>query len=175
MTDLRYPVGPFQHRPDATAADRAGWIDEIRGAPALLRDAVRGLDDARLDTPYRDGGWTVRQVVHHLPDSHMNAYVRFRLALTEENPTIRPYAEALWAGLADARSAPVDLSLRLLDALHERLVLLLESLQPADWARPLSHPERGPLDVDTLLQMYAWHGRHHVAHITGLRERSGWR
>jgi hypothetical protein len=105
----------------------------------------------------------------------MNAYVRFRLALTEENPTIRPYAEALWAGLADARSAPVDLSLRLLDALHERLVLLLESLQPADWARTLSHPERGPLDVDTLLQMYAWHGRHHVAHITGLRERSGWR
>lgn len=174
MTDLRYPVGPFQPISAATAADRARWIDEIRVAPARLRDAVRGLDDAQLDNPYREGGWTVRQVVHHLPDSHMNAYVRFRLALTEENPTIRPYAEALWAGLPDARAAPVDLSLGLLDALHARLVLLLESLEPRDWSRSLNHPERGPLDVDALLQMYAWHGRHHVAHVTGLRERKGW-
>ena len=174
MTDLRYPVGPFQHRPNASAADRAGWIDEIRGAPALLRDAVRGLDDARLDTPYRDGGWTVRQVVHHLPDSHMNAYVRFRLALTEEAPTIRPYAEARWAELEDARTLPPDVSLALLDALHDRWVTLLRSLPDDAWSRTLNHPESGVHTLDWLLALYAWHGRHHVAHVTSLRERMGW-
>jgi hypothetical protein len=174
MTDLRYPVGRFVRRADSAAVDRTGWIEDIRSAPGQLRDALRGLDDSRLDTPYREGGWTVRQVVHHLPDSHMNAYIRFRLTLTEEEPTIRPYAEALWAELPDASSAPIDISLDLLDALHRRLVLLLESLGPADWGRRLRHPENGVLDLDTLLQMYAWHGRHHVAHITGLRERMEW-
>ena len=174
MEDLRYPVGRFDPRLPLAEADRKAAIDSIAATPARLREAVAGLSDAQLDTPYRDGGWTVRQVVHHVPDSHLNAYVRFKLALTEDAPTIRPYHEELWSELADGRSAPVDVSLELLDALHTRWLLLLRSLSDADFARPLVHPEMGPLTIATLVRMYEWHGRHHVAHITALRQRSGW-
>lgn len=174
MTDLRYPVGRLTYDNDVTEEKRRTWIRQIADTPGALRAAVAGLDDAQLDTPYRPGGWTVRQVLHHVPDSHMNAYIRFKLALTEENPTIRPYDEAAWAAVADtARTDPL-VSLALLDALHQRWVILLDSMKPEDFARPLLHPENGPMTMDRLLQMYAWHGRHHVAHITELRRREGW-
>lgn len=174
-TDLRYPNGPFQASETLAPPARASAIDRIAATPAKLRAAVAGLGPSQLDTPYRPGGWTVRQVVHHVPDSHLNAYVRFRLALTEREPTIRPYDQEGWALLADARSAPVDVSLALLDALHVRWVALLQTLDAADWGRRLVHPESGVLTLDGLLAMYAWHGDHHVAHITGLRTREGWR
>jgi hypothetical protein len=168
--DLRYPTGKFHFDPDVTADTRAAAIAAIRETPAALRAAVRGLDDARLDTPYRPGGWTVRQLVHHVPESHMNAFIRFKLALTEENPTIKPYNEDAWAKLKDV-SSPVEPSLALLDALHQRWVTLLDRMGREDFSRPLQHPERGPLTLDYMLQMYAWHGRHHVAHVTALRAR----
>ena len=175
MEDPRYPIGRFAPQTDATPQARALRIAQIGAAPAALRAALAGLPEARLDTPYREGGWTVRQLVHHVADSHLNAYTRFRLALTEDRPTIRPYDEAAWAELADARDAPVELSLALLDALHARWVLLLEAVSPADWDREVVHPEHGrALSLDTLLQLYAWHGRHHVAHVTALRGRAGW-
>jgi uncharacterized damage-inducible protein DinB len=173
-TDPRFPTGPFTFNPDVTPEMRRASIAAIREAPAALRAAVRGLTDAQLNTPYRDGGWTVRQVVHHVPESHMNAFIRFKLGLTEENPTIKPYKEAAWANLADVQRVPVDTSLALLDALHERWVTLLELLKAEDFARPVQHPEYGPMTLDKLLQMYAWHGRHHVAHVTTLRDREGW-
>ena len=173
MPDPRYPIGPFTHHP-GSAADHAAWIDDIAALPARLREAVAGLDEAQLDTPYRPGGWTVRQVVHHLADSHINSYVRFRLALTESNPTIKPYEERVWAALPDARSADVAVSLTLLDALHARWVQLLRSLHEPDFAKTIHHPEAGTLDLDCLTAMYAWHSRHHVAHVTELRKREGW-
>lgn len=173
MTDLSYPIGRWQRERSLDPQQRAARIGEIAAAPAALRRAVAGLEPEQLDTPYRPAGWTVRQVVHHVPDSHLNAYVRLRLALTEDNPTIRPYDEKLWAQLPDARAEP-EVSLLLLDALHRRWVLLLEALPPADFARPLHHLEMGDLTVDELLSLYAWHGRHHVAHVTALRERKGW-
>ncbi|HEU4801035.1 MAG TPA: bacillithiol transferase BstA [Gemmatimonadales bacterium] len=173
-SDPRYPIGPW-HWPDAVpAADRARLIQEIADAPSQMRAAVEGLDDAQLDTPYRDGGWTLRQVVHHLPDSHVNSYTRFRLALTEEQPTIRAYREERWAELPDARTLPPGVSLALLDALHERWVVLLRSMTDADFARELVHPEHGVIPLDKMLAMYAWHGRHHVAHVTTLRSQRGW-
>jgi hypothetical protein len=175
MEDLRYPIGKFTADPEVTDAKRPRWIEEIAATPASLRAAVAGLSDARLDTPYRPGGWTVRQVVHHLPDSHLNAYVRFKLALTEAEPTVKTYEEAAWAELSDGRSGPVELSLGLLETLHGRWVLLLRAMSPTDFGRTLRHPELGRVNLDTYLQMYAWHGRHHVAHITSLRERMGWR
>lgn len=171
MTDLRYPVGKLTDDPDITDGKRTAWIRQIAEAPAALRAAVHGLTDAHLDTPYRPDGWTVRQVVHHVPDSHMNAYVRFKWALTEDTPTIKPYDEAAWATLADTRLTPVAVSLDLLDAIHRRLIVLLESLKPEDFARSLTHPVNGPMTIDRLLQVYAWHGRHHVAHVTELRKR----
>jgi uncharacterized damage-inducible protein DinB len=174
MDDLRYPVGKLTYDSDVTPGKRTAWIRQIAETPAALRAAVRGLADAQLDLPYRPGGWSVRQVVHHVPDSHMNAFVRFKLALTEPNPTIKPYNEAEWAKLADVKLTPVETSLDILDALHRRWVLLLESMQPEDFARPLMHPENGPMTLDRLLQMYAWHGRHHVAHITSVRQREKW-
>jgi uncharacterized damage-inducible protein DinB len=173
--DLRFPIGRFLAPVALTAEDRARLIGEIRDTPARLHDVIAGLSEQRLDTPYRPGGWTVRQVVHHLPDSHMNGYTRFRLALTEEQPTIKPYDEARWAELADARSGPVDVSLGLLAALHTRWVALLESLQAEQWALAYRHPDMGVVSLGTALALYAWHGRHHVAHVTRLRERSGWR
>ena len=174
-TDPRFPTGPFTFNPDVTPEMRRASIAAIRATPAALRAAVRGLTDAQLNTPYRDGGWTVRQVVHHVPESHMNAFIRFKLGLTEDNPTIKPYNEAAWARLDDVQRVPVDTSLALLDALHERWVTLLESIKTEDFARPVQHPEYGPMTLDKLLQMYAWHGRHHVAHVTTLRDREGWR
>jgi len=171
--DLRFPVGKFQRLDNITDAQRRGFIDAIAETPARLKAAVAGLNDQQLDTPYRPGGWTVRQVVHHLPDSHLNSIVRFKLALTENEPTIKPYDEARWAELADAK-APIDVSIQLLEALHGRWVLLLNSLTPEDWQRTFRHPERGTMTLNDTLQLYAWHGRHHVAHITALRERNGW-
>jgi hypothetical protein len=173
MSDPRYPIGRFEHRP-GSPTDHAAWIADIAALPTRLREAVAGLNEAQLDTPYRPGGWTVRQVVHHLADSHVNSYVRFRLALTESNPTIRPYEERDWAELPDARTADVAVSLTLLEALHDRWVRLLRSLDEKDFRRTLHHPEAGTLDIDYLTDMYAWHSRHHVAHVTELRKREGW-
>ncbi len=172
--DLRYPIGAFQFPSAVTESQRLVWIDEIAAAPAALRSAVAGLSDEQLDTPYRPGGWTVRQVVHHVPDSHMHSYIRLRLALTEADPLIKPYAEDRWAELPDARTAPVEISLQLLDALHDRWVRLLRSLKNEDWPRTFRHPERGTVTLEKNLALYAWHGRHHVAHVTNLRQRNRW-
>jgi hypothetical protein len=174
VSDLAYPIGTFVWDGPSSAADRARRIEEIAAAPAALRRAVAGLTDAQLDTPYRPGGWTVRQVAHHVPDSHVNAYVRFKLAVTEDLPTIKPYDEAAWAELGDVKAVPVATSLALLDALHERWVALLRSLGETDWARPFRHPDLGVVPLEKNLALYAWHGRHHVAHVTALRERMGW-
>jgi uncharacterized damage-inducible protein DinB len=174
MSDLRYPIGPFTFDPAVSPELRRTCIRQIAEAPAALRTAVGRLNDSQIETPYRPGGWTVRQVVHHVPESHMNAYIRFKLALTEDNPTIKPYDEAAWALVADTAKTPIDASLRLMDALHQRWVILLESMQPGEFSRGLQHPERGPMTLDMVLQLYAWHGRHHVAHITELRKREGW-
>ena len=175
MTDLRFPTGRFAPKGAAlTAAERERHIRSIEGHPAAMRAAVAGLDDEQLDTPYRDGGWTVRQVVHHVADSHVNSYQRFKLAMTEDHPRIRTYEQSAWAETHEARTAPVEVSLALLEALHRRWALLLRSLEPADFARTLDHPEIGSITVDYLLEIYGWHGPHHVAHVTGLRERRGW-
>ena len=175
---LKYPVGPCSYRPSANAEERRAWIDELAACPANLRAAVAGLDARQLDTPYRSGGWTVRQVVHHVPDSHLNAYVRFKLALTEDTPVIKPYDEAAWAKLADTAATPIEVSLDLLERLHTRWVVLLEAMTETDFARRFHHPESGTMSpamsLDTYLSGYAWHSRHHVAHITRLRSRMGW-
>lgn len=174
MADLRYPVGPFVAPTSLSAAQRAAAITTLAEFPARMRLATAGLTDQQLDTPYRPDGWTVRQVVHHTADSHMHAYARLKFALSEENPTIKPYAEEVWAEMTDARTAPVSLSLDLLDALHARLVLLLRSLDTAAFARTLFHPERGAMSIDHYLALYEWHSRHHTAHVTALRDREGW-
>jgi hypothetical protein len=173
--DFRYPVGKFQWDGTATDESRRRAIEEIAAAPGHARSAVLGLSPAQLDTPYRPEGWTVRQVVHHLADSHMNAFIRFRLALTENEPTIKPYNENLWSQLADSRELDPAVSLALLEPLHHRWVTMLRAMKPADFARTLNHPEMGVGSLDRTLAMYAWHGRHHVAHITSLRERQGWK
>ena len=174
MADLRYPIGKFSYEESSTAERKRELLDQIAQAPANLRAAVKGLSDAQLDTPYRPGGWSVRQVVHHVPESHMNSYIRFKLALTEDEPTIKPYAEDRWAELSDVGSTPVETSLCLLDCLHQRWMKLLSSLTAEQWKRRFRHPEFGVMTLDKTLAMYAWHGRHHVAHITSLRERDGW-
>jgi uncharacterized damage-inducible protein DinB len=175
MVDLRYPIGPFRFEGDSGPERRALWIDQIAEAPAHLRAAVSGLIPDQLDTPYRDQGWTVRQVVHHLPDSHLNAYTRVKLALTEDEPTIKPYDQERWAELPDAKTAPIEPSLTLLECLHRRGVLLLRSLTPAEFRRRFHHPEQDrSMGLDEVLAHYAWHGRHHVAQITSLRTRMGW-
>lgn len=178
--DLRYPIGKLAWNRTgegllASEAERQQWLADIEQTPARLRAAVAGLTEAQLDTPYRPGGWTVRQLVHHLADSHINSYVRFRLALTEDEPTIKPYNQDLWANLSDARTAPIESSLALLDNLHQRWVLLLRSMKPEDFARTLKHPESGRATLEKNLAVYAWHGKHHIAHIEGLKERSGWK
>lgn len=174
--DLRYPVGRFEFGEETLSEERRDeLIKQIEATPARLREAVSGLTAEQLDTPYRPGGWTVRQVVHHLPDSHLNSYVRFKLALTEREPTIKPYDEAAWADLEDSVATPVEVSLGLLESLHSRWVVLLRSLAPEDLARTFRHPELGSVSLGKNIALYAWHGRHHVAHITGLRERMGWR
>jgi uncharacterized damage-inducible protein DinB len=172
--DLRYPVGPFKFEGNLLPEQRQTLIDEIAATPEQMRAAVSGLSDEQLETPYRPDGWTVRQVVHHVPDSHMNSYCRFKLALTEEHPTIRAYDENLWANTDDALKAPVEVSLDLLEALHRRWVLFLRSFDDKDFERTFNHPELGTVSVDKNVALYAWHGRHHVAHITSLRERNGW-
>ncbi len=173
-TDLRYPVGEFAAPVALTPADRLAAISTLAELPARMRLAIAGLDDAQLDTPYRPDGWTVRQVVHHTADSHTHAYIRLKFALSEDNPTIKPYAEAVWAEMLDARTAPVSWSLDLLEALHGRLVLMLRSLDTAAFARTLYHPERGGMTVDHYLALYDWHSCHPTAHITSLRARNGW-
>jgi hypothetical protein len=173
--DLRYPIGQFRYEAEPDQHRREQWIEEIAATPANLRAVVAGLSSHQLDTPYRDGGWTVRQVVHHLPDSHLNAYTRIKLALTEDVPVIKPYEEARWAELPDGRAAPIELSLNLLESLHHRWVLLLRQLTPADFRRRFMHPEHGrPIELQETLALYAWHGRHHVAHIASLRRRMAW-
>jgi hypothetical protein len=175
MSDLRYPIGQFQWEGELTQGRRTQWIGEIAEAPAGFRAAVAGLNTTQVDTPYRPGGWTVRQVVHHVPDSHLNAYTRFKLALTEDQPTIKPYEEARWAELRDTQSVSLEVSLALLDALHHRWVGLLRSLSLADYRRTYKHPEHGRIfSLGEALGIYAWHGRHHTAHITALRAREGW-
>ena len=174
MNDLRFPVGKFTYDGPPSEQQKQQFLDEIAQTPAKLRGAVRGLSESQLDTPYRPDGWTVRQVVHHVPDSHLNSYVRFKLALTEDDPTIKPYAEDRWAELADTKATPVEVSLTLLDSLHDRWVRLLRSLTPEEWKRTFRHPELGPMTLEKTLALYAWHGRHHVAHITELRKRMSW-
>jgi hypothetical protein len=172
--DLRYPVGEFRFPESVSAQELAVFLDQIAETPARMRAAIDGLSDSQLDTPYRTGGWTVRQLAHHVPDSHINSYTRFRLALTEDNPVIKPYEEARWAELSDARTMPVEPSLLLLESLHARWVPLLRSLSDMDWKRTFRHPDLGPVRLEQNAALYAWHGRHHVAHITSLRERMGW-
>jgi uncharacterized damage-inducible protein DinB len=172
--DVRFPVGNYQMPKEVTPALRQTAIGEIADVPVKLRAAAAGLNDAQLDTPYRDGGWTVRQVVHHVADSHINAYIRWRFALTESEPTIKPYEEANWAKLEDAQNAPPEVSLKLLESLHERWVRLLRSLNPADFSRTFRHPDHGVRTLDWMLFLYAWHGRHHTAHITELRKLKNW-
>lgn len=174
-TDLRYPIGKFQQQQTITDQQRSECIQHIADAPAKLRAAVHGLNKQQCDTPYRDGGWTVRQVVHHLPDSHLNAYIRFKLALTEDTPTAKTYQENLWAELYDARTAPMETSITLLESLHTRWAIFLRSLSSTDFTRAFNHPDHGIMNLDFLVQLYAWHGKHHIAHITSLKERMGWK
>lgn len=174
IADTRYPIGRFQPAPFTNAEQRKTLLDQIADAPNCLRDAVAGLTPAQIETPYREGGWRVRQVVHHVPDSHMNAFLRTKFALTEDTPTIKPYDEAAWAKLADVDATPIAVSLDLVDSLHQRWMTLLTSLDENQFRRTFVHPEYGTVTIDWLVQLYAWHGRHHVAHITSLRERKGW-
>ena len=170
--DMKYPISTFQYD-EITSSITSVWINEIENLPRLLRDAVKDLDNDQLDTAYRSGGWTVRQVIHHLADSHMNAYVRFKLALTEENPVIKPYDEAKWAELSDY-NLPIDTSLLLLENLHQRWTTLLRSLTPVDMEKTFIHPDSGEVSVGENIGIYAWHGKHHLAHITSLCNRKGW-
>ncbi|PLT29282.1 YfiT family bacillithiol transferase [Peribacillus deserti] len=171
--DMKYPIGNFQFDGEITNSVIRDWINEIEDLPRLLRDAVKDLDNEQLDTAYRSGGWTVRQVIHHLADSHMNAYIRFKLALTEEKPVIKPYDETKWAELSDYEM-PIDISLLLLKALHKRWTKLLRSISPADMEKTFIHPDSGEVSVGENIGIYAWHGRHHLAHITSLCNRKGW-
>jgi hypothetical protein len=174
MSDLRYPIGKFDFQKPLTPDDRRDAIRSIAECPARLREAVRGLGPAQLDTPHREGGWTPRQIVHHLPDSHVNGYVRFKIGLAEDRGTVRPYDESVWAELPEAKSGPVDVSLDLLETLHRRWSLAIEGLAPADFDRAFRHPDLGEQTIDRHLAHYAWHGRHHTAQILALRERNGW-
>ncbi len=174
MNDLRYPIGKFRYDGAPNDEEKQSLLEEIAHTPKKLRAAVQGLSESKLDTEYRPGGWTVRQVIHHVPDSHLNAYVRFKLALTEDDPTIKPYAEDRWAELADTKATPVEVSLALLDSLHDRWVRLLRSLTEEEWKRTFRHPDLGPMTLEKTLALYAWHGKHHVAHITDLRKRMSW-
>jgi hypothetical protein len=172
--DPRYPIGKFTWNGPNSREQRARLIEDIAATPERMRKAVEGLTEQQLDTPYREGGWTVRQVVHHVPDSHMNSYIRFKLALTEHEPTIKPYDEAQWAELIDAKDAPIETSLQLLEALHRRWVMLLQSLSDEHVNKQFTHPELGQVSLDKNIAIYAWHGKHHVAHINALREQKGW-
>ncbi len=172
--DLRFPVGEFKPEKGYADEQRRQFIAEVEQTPARLRSAVAGLSAEQLDTPYRPGGWTVRQVVHHLPDSHSNGYIRMKLALTEDEPMVKTYLEDRWAELADYKGEP-EVSLALLDAVHRRWVAVWRSLGPGEFARKFRHPDWGALTLEQHLALYDWHGRHHVAHVTSLRDRMGWR
>jgi uncharacterized damage-inducible protein DinB len=174
MTDPRYPTGRFVPPQQSNREFRAQAMQVIAETPRRMRDAVQGLNEEQLDAPYREGGWTIRQVVHHVPDSHLNAYIRLKLALTEPAPVIKPYDEAAWANLHDTRDVPIDVSLNLLDAVHTRWVALLRAMDDDEFRREYVHPETGRHTLDHLLALYAWHGPHHVAHITTTRQRMGW-
>jgi hypothetical protein len=174
VEDLRFPIGKFVWPEGVTAEERGAFIDRISRQPARLRAAVAGLNEAQLYTPYREGGWSVRQVIHHIPDSHMNSFIRFKLALTEDEPLIKPYEEQLWAALYDVAATPVEVSLALLENLHARWVILLRGLTEADWKRTFRHPAIGLISLESNLALYAWHGDHHIAHVSGLRARMGW-
>lgn len=173
MEELKYPIGRFKNPGPLSASDRKACVDALRAVPAELRKAVAGLSEAQLDQTYRPGGWTLRQVVHHVADSHLNAYQRFKLALTEDRPRIKTYKEGLWAEELDARTLPVEVSLKLLESLHERWVTRLAAMDDKAFARTLDHPEVGDVTLEYMLAMYAWHGRHHTSHITGWRSRTG--
>jgi uncharacterized damage-inducible protein DinB len=172
--DLRYPIGEFKFEGPLSDDERQACLERIEQAPERMRAAVAGLNDTQLNTPYRPGGWTVRQVVHHVPESHLNSYTRFKLAITEDEPTIKPYFEDRWAQLDDAREAPIALSLDLLEALHRRWIWFLRSLKREDYRRTFRHPELGVVSLEKNVALYAWHGDHHIAHITSLRGRNGW-
>ena len=174
MSDPRFPIGKFTFDGPPDAEQRRKFIENIAQTPAALRAAVRGLTPEQIETPYRDGGWTVRQVIHHVPESHMNAYIRFKLALTEDEPTIKPYMEDRWAQLPDSQTTPLEVSLALLDSLHDRFVRTLRLIKPEEWKRTFRHPEMGVVPLEKSLALYAWHGKHHVAHITELRKSRGW-
>jgi uncharacterized damage-inducible protein DinB len=174
MNDPRYPIGKFSFDGTLSADQKKQCLIDIKQTPARLRAAVSGLSDEQLNTPYREGGWTVRQVTHHVPDSHMNAYIRFKLALTEDEPTIRPYMEDRWAELPESKQAPIEVSLALLDSLHQRWSMVLGNISDSDWKRTFRHPEMGLLSLEKTLALYSWHGRHHTAHVTALREKMSW-
>ena len=172
--DLKYPIGKYIAQPFSEKL-LGEWLIDIKNLPLHLENAILNLDEAQLNTTYRDGGWTLKQVVHHVGDSHMNAYIRFKLGLTEDNPTIRPYDEVAWAKMKDTQNLPVNISLTLLHALHARWYEILQHLHEADLSRTIFHPEhKKEMTLWFLLGMYAWHGRHHTAHITSLRDRMGW-
>ncbi|MEP6763766.1 MAG: YfiT family bacillithiol transferase [Gemmatimonadaceae bacterium] len=172
--DLSFPIGKFKSPPSLTDAEWQAAINTMASQPARFRSALKGLSEAQLDSPYRPGGWTVRQRAHHVPDSHMNMYMRFKVALTEDNPTIKPYDQDAWSTLADVRAVPISTSLLLFDALHERAISVLRSVSVADRARKYVHPENGPTRIDQMVALYAWHGDHHIAHVLNLRKREGW-
>jgi uncharacterized damage-inducible protein DinB len=172
--DPRYPIGKYEPQPFSEEQKKA-WLQDIQFLPSALEKAILNLDAQQLQTPYRDGGWTVNQLVHHVADSHLNAYTRFKLGLTETNPVIRPYEEKEWAMLADVTAVPVNVSVTLLHALHQRWHVAVKDLTDEQWQRTVVHPEHGrQMTLWFLLGMYAWHGRHHTAHITTLRENKGW-
>jgi uncharacterized damage-inducible protein DinB len=174
MSDPRYPIGKFSYDGPPTTEQRKKWLNEIEQTPALYRAAVKDLNDKQLDTPYRDGGWTVRQLSHHIPDSHMNAYIRFKMALTEDAPIIKTYAEDRWAELPESKNTPIEMSLTMLELLHKRWVLVLRNMSEAEWKKTYVHPELGPMALEKALALYAWHGPHHTAHVTKLRAKMGW-
>lgn len=174
MDDLRYPIGRFDRNQQLPAGGHLELIQSLATVPERMRAAVKGLNEQQIEVPYRPEGWTVRQLVHHVPDSHLNAYIRFKWGLTEDSPAIKTYNEKAWSELPDARTGPIEVSLDLLEAVHRRWDLLLNAMTESDFARTIQHPEWGNITLTTMLQLYEWHGRHHVAHIQRLREREGW-
>jgi hypothetical protein len=172
--DLRYPIGKFSFDKDAATDSRNAAIQAIEELPVRLRQTIAGVGEEQMQTPYRDGGWTVHQLIHHIADSHMNAFIRFKLALTEDKPTIKTYDETLWAETTDVTNVPVEISLKLIDAVHERWFILLTSMSDEAFARELNHPEHGAINLEYMTALYAWHSQHHTAHVANLRERMKW-
>ena len=175
LEKLRYPIGKFEFHSAASSSEVKEWIKEIEQLPAVLKKSLKGLNEKQLNTPYREGGWTIRQVVHHIADSHMNAYIRFKLALTEDKPTIKPYLEKLWAEMDDSTNLPIEVSLSILEPLHVRMVYILKKIKGNEFDRTVYHPEsKREMSIKFLMHLYSWHGNHHCAHITSLRKRNKW-